>query len=75
MTQDQQKFYDFLMQRVQDGKADEARELLLENFRLQDEGKFTKEAMARQMPKIMALVKPECLDDLKNAAAHMGSTL
>lgn len=45
--------------------------MMLENFKLQDEGKFTKEIMQQNAPKIMSCIKEE----FKHAAAHMSSTL
>ena len=75
MNPGQQNFYNFILARAQEGKAEEAKALLLENFKLQDEGGFTKEVMGQNVMKLMALVKPEHLDELKQAAAHMGGTL
>ena len=75
MNAGQQQFYNFALERAQAGKEEEMKAILAENFRKQEEGTFTKEYMAEAMPKLMALVRPECLEDFQRAAAHMRSTL
>lgn len=75
MNPGQQQFYDFFMERIKEDKVEEAKTILQENFKKQDEGTFTKEYMQESMAKLMSFVKPEFLEDLKNAAAHMNSTL
>jgi len=75
MNDGQQKFMDFLLARVQDDKIDEAKAILEESFRKQDEGAFDPAYMAQVMPQLMALVKPEHIEELKQAAAHMRSTI
>lgn len=75
MNQNQEMFYNFFMERVMDDKKEEAKAILMDNFAAQDRGEFTKEYMEAQMPKLMAMVKPECMQELMNAAAHMKGTL
>lgn len=75
MNANQQRFYDFVMERVKEDKAEEAKAMILENFKKQDEGTFTLEYMRQNTPKMMSFIKPEFLEEFKNAAAHMSSTL
>lgn len=75
MNQNQEMFYHFFMERVMDDKKEEAKAILMENFAAQDAGTFTKEYMEAAMPRLMALVKPECMPELMEAAAHMKGTL
>lgn len=63
--QGQEMFLSFILQRVQEGKEDEAREILLENFKKQDEGTFSQEDIQAFIPKMMSLIKPEKLDEIK----------
>jgi len=75
MNPGQAMFYDFAMQRVQAGREEELRAVMEESFRRQDEGTFTKEYMAQIAPKMISLLRPECVQEFAQAAAHMASTL
>jgi hypothetical protein len=63
--QGQEMFLSFILQRVQEGKEDEAREILLENFKKQDEGTFSQEDIQAFIPKMISLIKPEKSDEIK----------
>ncbi|XRG80542.1 hypothetical protein V5E38_09675 [Rossellomorea sp. GAMAL-10_SWC] len=63
--QGQEMFLNFILQRVQEGKEDEAREILLENFRKQDEGTFSSEEVQQFVPKMITLLKPDKLEEVK----------
>jgi len=73
MNEGQEKFFGFIMGRVQDGKQDEAKKLLEENFTRQANGTFNSEYLNEVMPKIMALLKPECAEEVKNVMSQFGS--
>ena len=75
MDEGQQRFYEFVMKRVQDGKEEEIKAIMSESFKRQQEGTFTKEYMTEIVPKMIMLLKPECVEDFKNAAQHMSSQL
>ena len=75
MTGQQQGFYSFILERVQEGKEEELKVLLNEGFKKQDEGTFTKEYYAETTSKMFALVRPECLEDLQKVSAVMTSQL
>lgn len=75
MNEGQQKFFDFIMARVQPGKEDELKAILSENFKRQDAGTFSKDYLAQIMPKMISLLRPETIEEFKQAAAHMGSQL
>ncbi|PGL71073.1 hypothetical protein [Bacillus sp. AFS055030] len=63
--QGQEMFLNFILERVQEGKEDEAREILLENFRKQDEGTFSLDEVQQFVPKMITLLKPEKLEEVK----------
>ncbi|MCM3584844.1 hypothetical protein M3182_03675 [Mesobacillus maritimus] len=63
--QGQEKFLSFILQRVQEGKEEEAREILLENFKKQDEGTFSQEDIQTFIPKMISLIKPEKLAEIQ----------
>ncbi|NRD79152.1 hypothetical protein HPT25_17480 [Bacillus sp. BRMEA1] len=63
--QGQEMFLNFILQRVQEGKEDEAREILIENFKKQDEGTFSMDDIQQFVPKMISLLKPEKLEEVK----------
>jgi ketol-acid reductoisomerase len=75
MNEGQQKFYNFVLARVKEGKQEEIKDIMNESFRRQQEGTFTKEYMAETVPKMIMLLRPECVEEFKKAAEHMSSQL
>lgn len=75
MDEGQQKFYDFVMARVKEGKEEEIKAIINESFKRQQEGTFTKEYMAETAPKMIMLLRPEFVEEFKKAAEHMSSQL
>lgn len=71
----QKKFYDFVMERVQNGKEEQIKAIMNESFKRQEDGTFTKEYMAEIAPKMIALIRTECVEEFKQAAAHMSGQL
>ena len=63
--QGQEMFLNFILQRVQEGKEEEARAILLENFRKQDEGTFSQEDILEFVPKMISLIEPERLGEIQ----------
>lgn len=63
--QGQEMFLNFILQRVQEGKEEEAKEILTENFRKQNEGTFSQEDIQQFIPKMISLIKPEKLDEIQ----------
>lgn len=57
MNAGQQQFYNFVMARVKEDKAEEAKAMMLENFKRQDEGTFTREYMQQNAPRLMSYIK------------------
>jgi len=62
--QGQEMFLNFILQRVQEGKENEAKEILIENFKKQQEGTFTQDDIQEFIPKMISLIKPEKLDEI-----------
>ncbi|MDB1922118.1 hypothetical protein PMY56_10245 [Clostridium tertium] len=65
MNQGQEKFLGFILERVQEGKVDEAKSLLAESFKKQSEGTFSHEYIIEFIPKMIALLKPEKVEEVK----------
>ncbi|MEK4426747.1 hypothetical protein [Solibacillus sp. FSL K6-1523] len=72
--QGQEKFLSFILQRVQEGKEDEAKAILLENFKKQDEGTFSQNDIQAFFPKMMNLLKPEKLDEVQAIAKQFSGS-
>ena len=63
--QGQEMFLSFILQRVQEGKEEEAREILSTNFKKQEEGTFSQADIQEFVPKMISLIKPEKLDEIQ----------
>jgi hypothetical protein len=65
MNEGQQKFLNFILERVKDGNEGAATQLLSDTFRRQDSDEFTPEHMQEFVPKILGYLKPECVDEVR----------
>lgn len=66
MNQGQEKFLGFILDRVQENKVDEAKALLAESFNKQSEGSFSHEYIMQFIPKMISLLKPEKIEEVKS---------
>lgn len=66
MNQGQEMFFNFIMQNVEDSNKDKAKELLSESFKKQDDGTFNQEYMMNFIPRMLKLIKPENVEQVKN---------
>lgn len=71
--QGQEKFLQFILERVQEGKEEEARAILLQNFKKQDEGTFSQQDIQEFVPKMLLLLKPEKLQEVQMIAQQFAS--
>lgn len=65
MNQGQEKFLGFILNRVKEDKVDEAKALLAESFNKQSEGSFSHEYIMQFIPKMISLLKPEKIEEVK----------
>lgn len=75
MNPGQEQFYNYVMPLAVEGKEDTLKEIVLENFKRQDEGTATKEFMMEQGPKLIACLKEEYRDQFMKNMQHFMSTL
>ena len=75
MNANQKQFYDYVMPLAQEGKENELRALVEENFRHQDDGTITKEYMLENGPKLISLLKPEAQEQFQKNMAHFMGTI
>lgn len=66
MNSGQEKFYNFIIQNVEEKNHDKAKKILSESFEKQDNGTFDKEYMVEFIPRMLALIKPESLEQVKS---------
>ncbi|MGL4344748.1 MAG: hypothetical protein ACRCTE_06100 [Cellulosilyticaceae bacterium] len=66
MNNGQEKFLNFILQRVTIENQDQAKELLSESFTKQEQGSFNEEYMMNFIPRMLQLIKPECRDEVQN---------
>ena len=66
MNKGQEKFFEFIMQNVEEKNQEKAKELLAESFGKQEEGTFNKEYMMTFIPRMLELIKPESVEMVKN---------
>lgn len=65
MNQGQEKFLGFILERVQEDRVDEAKSLLSESFKKQAESTFSHEYIMEFIPKMIALLKPDKVEEVK----------
>ncbi|MBS6501220.1 MAG: hypothetical protein KH415_06220 [Clostridium sp.] len=75
MNQGQEKFLGFVLERVQEGKVDEAKALLAESFKKQSEGTFSHEYIIEFIPKMIVLLKPEKVEEVKEIMQQFAQNL
>ena len=66
MNKGQEMFFNFIMQNVEEKNQAKAKELLNESFGKQDDGTFNKEYMMDFIPRMLELIKPESVEQVKN---------
>lgn len=65
MNQGQEKFLGFILERVQEDRVDEAKSLLSESFKKQQEGTFSQEYIMEFIPRMISLLKPDKVEEVK----------
>jgi hypothetical protein len=72
MNDGQKTFFDFILERVQNGKEEEAKALLAESFGKQADGSFGPDYMKDFIPQLLATIKPENVEEVKNIMLRFG---
>lgn len=73
MQEHQEPFYQFIMDCVQIGKEGEAKDLLMENFKRQCEGTFSKAELERFHTEIVKILKPERREEVVAVMKQFGN--
>ena len=75
MNQGQEKFFTFILERVQEGKQEEAKALLSESFQKQMDKTFNMEYLNSFIPKMVSLLKPEAVKEVKGIMEQFASNI
>jgi len=75
MNPGQNNFFNFIVERVNDEHKEDVKTLMQENFKKQVDGTFTREYMMETQAKLMRMVKPEAVEEVKTAMAHFSSQM
>ena len=72
MENGQKMFFDFIMERTQDGKQEEMAVALKENFKPPKDGNFDPEATKRNIEIITSMLKPEAVSEFQKMMNPFG---
>ncbi len=75
MDQQQEKFYEYILDRVDEKNIENAKTLLAKTFAKQDEGSFTKCDVTVLAPLLMTIVKPEYIKEVQELMKNYGQEL
>lgn len=75
MNPGQMQFYNFFLERVEEDKKEEAKAVLLDGFKKQEEGTFDKVYFESIKPTYMAFISDEFKSEVTEAMNHFASRL
>jgi predicted RND superfamily exporter protein len=73
MDQSQEKFYDFIVQRVREECVLAAKDLLKDNFAKQTNGVFSREDMVNTQKALVKMLKPEAVEEVRAVMAQFSA--
>ncbi len=74
MKQEQERFLNFVMERIQPGMQDEAKTMMIENFGKQANGTFTAEYLEDFSSRLSGILKPEYVNEVQSAVKEYGQS-
>jgi hypothetical protein len=75
MDQGQEMFFNFILERVQEDKVEEAKQLLALAFQKLTAGDFTQEDIAEFLPKMLSILKPESIGEVQEIAKQFAGNM
>lgn len=75
MDQGQNMFYSFILERVTDDNKEAVHQLLQDSFARQAGGNFSLEYLMETQAKLLKMLKPEAVEEVKAAMAHFASQM
>ena len=75
MNKGQEQFSGFILERVKEDKVEEAKALLAESFKKQSEGTFSQAYIMEFIPKMLAMLKPEKVEEVQAVMQQFAANL
>ena len=75
LTEEQKKFYDFVLKSAQAGKEEEAASIMNEALLKLQTGEFTKESMTDIGMRVMAIIRFECIAEFLQTVQKFGDLI
>lgn len=75
MNPGQEKFFTFILERVQEDKQEEAKALLSESFQKQLDRTFNMDYMDSFIPRMISILKPESVSEVKTIMEQFASNV
>lgn len=75
MNAGQEKFFTFMLERAQDRKQEEVKNLLMESFSRQQTTPLTKETFLALKTQLLELIREEAVQEVSGAMEHFGGNL
>lgn len=75
MNQGQERFYLYILERVKEDKLEDAKALLTENFKKQEEGSFSQDDIISFVPKIVGMLKPDKIEEVQAVMKDFSNNL
>jgi hypothetical protein len=75
MDQGQELFLSYILERVQEDKVEEAKQLLALGFQKLAEGNFTQEDIVELIPKMISILKPDKIEEVQEVVKQFAGNL
>ena len=75
MDQIQELFLNYILERVQEDKVEEAKQLLALGFQKLAEGNFTQADIAEFIPKMISILKPDKIEEVQEVVKQFAGNL
>lgn len=75
MNEGQEKFLAFFLANTKESEQNQAKQLLLESFKAQEDHKLTRAEFTDLQNNLLPLLQPDKVEDVKKAMAHFSAQL
>ena len=75
MKEGQEQFLTFILDRTKEDKKEKMQALLAEMFERQQTGKLDKMHLMTKAPKLLAYLKPEAIDEVKQVVSEFSKNM
>lgn len=75
MKEEQEKFTNFILEKVPENKKEDAMALLADYFKKQEDGTFTKNDISIFASKIIIILKPEAIEEVQTVMKQFSHSI